>query len=183
VQTQSPDKALRQLIEGQLRDGASVEISGMGSFELDANRQMVFTPCGHPVIFLGYAQEDRAKVKKLFRQLQKAGFAPWMDCQKLLPGQNWPRAIQQTIEISDFFVACFSRNSTSKRGHFQSELSVALEAAARFPEDEVFFIPVRLDDCELPRRIASSIHYIDLFPDWSRGMKKLIAAIRRHRRR
>ncbi len=179
MHTQSPDKALLQLIDRRLREGASIEIGGMGSFQHDGNHQIVFQPSGDPMVFLGYAQEDRAKVKRLFRQLVKAGLDPWMDCQKLLPGQNWPRAIEQTIEISDFFLGCFSQNSTAKRGHFQSELAFALEVATRFPQDEVFFVPARLDECELPRRIVNTTHYIDLFPDWNRGVRKLIAALRR----
>jgi len=181
VETPSADKALLQLIKSRLREGASIDINGMGSFGLDGNQQIVFKPCGEALVFLGYAHEDRAEIKKLFWHLQKAGFEPWMDCQKLVPGQNWPRAIQQTIEISDFFLGCFSQNSTLKRGRFQSEITLALEVAARFPEEDVFFIPLRLDDCELPRRISGSIHYVDLFPDWNRGLKKLIAALRRQR--
>jgi hypothetical protein len=179
VNSQSPDKALLKLIDRRLREGASIEIGGMGSFKLDSNNQIVFNPAGDPLVFLGYAREDRVKVKKLFRALQKAGVNPWMDCQKLLPGQNWRRAIEQTIELSDFFLCCFSTYSVLKRGQFQSELSFALEIATHFPQDEVFFIPVRLDDCEIPRRISSTTHYVDLFPDWRQGFRKLITALRR----
>ena len=177
--TQSTDKALLQLIDRSLREGLSIEIDGLGSFQHDSNYQIIFKPSGIPIVFLAYAQEDRPKIKRLFRLLQKAGLEPWMDCQKLLPGQNWPRAIEQTIEISDFFIGCFSKNSTSKRGHFQSELAFALDVATRFPQDEVFFVPVRLDECELPPRIASTTHYIDLFPNWPKGVQKLIIALRR----
>ena len=176
------DKALLQLIDRRLREGAAIEIGGMGSFTHDGNNRIVFSPTGDPLVFLGYAQEDRAKVKKLFRALQKAGINPWMDCQKLLPGQNWRRAIEQTIELSDFFLGCFSSHSVLKRGQFQSELTFALEIATRFPQDDVFFVPVRLDDCELPRRISSTTHYVDLFPDWNRGVRKLISALRRKAR-
>jgi hypothetical protein len=179
VPTQSTDKALLQLIHRCLREGASIEIDGFGTFEHDGNLNIVFKPSGNPTVFLAYAQEDRPKVKRLFHLLEKAGLQPWMDCQKLLPGQNWPRAIEQTIEISDFFIGCFSKNSTSKRGQFQSELAFALDVATRFPQDEVFFIPVRLDDCELPRRIVSTTHYIDVFPNWTKGVQKLIVALRR----
>ncbi len=176
----SPDDALMQLIESRLLEGASIEISGMGAFELDQDRRVVFKPSGRPLVFLSYAHEDRRAVNELYRQLQDAGLEPWMDCEKLMPGQNWPRAIQQTIEISDFFVGCFSRNSTTKRGHFQGELALALEVATLFPEDDIFFVPIRLDDCEMPRRIVSEMHYIDMFPDWNRGMQKLITSIRKH---
>jgi len=179
VNTQTSDEALLELIHRRLHEGASIEIGGMGSFEHDGNHQIVFKPSGDPLVFLGYALEDRTKVKKLFRQLQKAGLQPWMDCQKLLPGQNWPRAIQQTIEIADFFVACYSTNGTSKRGYFQSEVCAALEEATQFPPDDFFFVPLRLDECELPRRILNSTHYIDLFPDWSGGVKKLAAALKK----
>jgi hypothetical protein len=182
VSKQSPDEALLQLIGRSLREGASIEIGGMGSFRLDGNNQIVFHPTGNPLVFLAYAQEDRSKVKKLYRALRKAGVNPWMDCQTLLPGQNWPRAIEQTIEISDFFLGCFSSNSVSKRGHFQSELAFALEVASRFPRSEVFFVPVRLDDCELPRHIASATHWVDLFPNWNRGVRRLISALRRQKR-
>jgi TIR domain len=186
--TPSPDDALLQLIESRLLAGSSIEISGMGSFELDDNRRVVFKPSGRPLVFLSYAHEDRAKVNRLFRELQNAGLEPWMDCEKLMPGQNWPRAIQQTIEISDFFLACFSQNSTTKRGHFQGELALAREVATLFPEDDVYFVPLRLDECELPRRVISETHYIDLFPDWDLGVRKLIAALQRqhsvrHKRR
>ena len=180
MKRQTPDKALLQLIERRLREGASIDISGMGSFELDSNQQIIFRRSDDPLVFLAYALEDRAKIKRLYRQLQKAGLEPWMDCQKLIPGQNWPRAIQQTIEVADFFVACFSKHAASKRGHFQGELALALEVATQFPEDEVFFIPLRLNECELPRRVAHSMHYIDLFPDWNGGVKKLIAALNRY---
>ena len=182
MQPQSPEKALLQLIDRHLRDGASVEIEGLGSFEHDGDHKIVFRLSGDPMVFLAYAQEDRPKVKKLYAQLQQAGLEPWMDCKKLLPGQNWPRAIEQSIELCDFFLGCFSTNSTAKRGHFQSELAFALNAATRVPQDEVFFVPVRLDDCEVPRQIASTTHYIDLFPDWDRGVRKLIASLRRQYR-
>jgi hypothetical protein len=178
----SLDKALLELIDRRLREGSSVEIAGMGSFRHDHENQLVFNPAPDPLVFLGYAREDRAKVTRLFRGLAKAGVNPWMDCQKLLPGQNWRQAIEQTIELSDFFLGCFSSNSVFKRGQFQNELAFALDVATHFPQDDVFFIPVRLDDCELPRRIASTIHYVDLFPDWNRGLRKLISALRRHRR-
>ena len=62
-----------------------------------------------PQVFLAYVEEDFATVRELANGLQAAGFSPWLDKQKLLPGQNWPRSIQRAIGISDFFVPCFSR--------------------------------------------------------------------------
>jgi hypothetical protein len=170
-------KVLLQLIDRNLREGACVEIDGLGSFELDSAGHVRFQPSGRIHVFLAYAQEDRPTVRKLYAALQKAGFEPWMDEEKLLPGQNWPRAIERAIELSDFFIGCFSQRSTVKRGHFQSELRYALDLAEQIPPEQTFFLPVRLNDCDLPKKIASKTQYVDIFPDWDNGMATLVEAM------
>lgn len=165
--------ALIQLIDAYLRGGGEIEIDGMGSFEL-ADDQIVFQPNGRARVFLAHAKEDRAEVKKLYDALQAAGFEPWMDDERLLPGQNWPRAIQRAIELSDFFLICFSRRSVVKRGFFQAELRYALDVAACVPLEEIFLVPARLSECEVPLQIATRTQYIDLFPDWEMGVRALI---------
>jgi TIR domain len=165
--------ALVRLIDSYLRDGAEIEIDGLGCFELEDDR-VVFQPSGRVRVFLAYAKEDRSEVRKLYDALQEAGFEPWMDEEKLLPGQNWPRAIQRAIELSDFFLVCFSRRSVAKRGFFQAELRYALDVAACVPLEEIFLVPVRLSDCEVPLQIARRTQYIDLFPEWEAGLKTLL---------
>jgi len=106
-----------------------------------------------------------------------------VDRKKLLPGQNWPRSIEDAIENSDFFVACFSQLSVRKKGGFQAEIRYALDCAKRVPLDETFLIPVRLNDCRVPARIRREIQYIDLFPDWDKGIKKIMTVMARQLRR
>ena len=106
-----------------------------------------------------------------------------MDSRKLLPGQNWPRAIESAIETSDFFIACFSANSASKKGGFQAEIRYALDCARQVPLDEIFLVPVRLDGCALPRTIEKQYQYVDLFPDWESGIQQVTQAMRRELRR
>lgn len=166
-----------QLIDRYLRDGASIEIDGLGSFKLNESNQVIFEPNGRIRVFLAYAEEDRTQVRRLFTTLQKAGFEPWMDQERLLPGQNWPRAIERAIDLSEFFIGCFSQRSTAKRGYFQCELEYALGVASRVPAEEIFFVPVRLDECELPRQIVRKVQYVDLFPDWERGLGQLLQAM------
>jgi hypothetical protein len=103
-----------------------------------------------------------------------------MDTEKLLPGQNWARAIERAIDTSDYFVGCFSSRSSTKRGHFQSELAYALDVAAKVPVDQVFFLPVRLDVCKIPAPIAKRVHYLDLFPDFQKGADVLVSALNAH---
>jgi hypothetical protein len=64
-----------------------------------------------------------------------------------------------------------------KRGHFQSELRYALDLAARIPNERIFLVPVRLNECELPRKIGSRVQYVDLFPNWEQGIATLVEAM------
>jgi hypothetical protein len=166
-------------------EGKSVEIDGLGIFYPDARRGFRFVPRALPQVFIAYGAEDEPMAARLYEDLNRDGFRPWMDVRKLLAGQNWPRAIEAAIESSDFFVACFSGNSVRKKGGFQSELRYALDCARRVPLDEIYIVPLRLDDCAVPRIIQHELQYIDLFPDWDAGVDRLLAMLRReveHRR-
>ena len=44
-------------------------------------------------IFISYANEDSEIAKKLYYDLKKEGFIPWIDFEDLKPGQNWKDAI------------------------------------------------------------------------------------------
>jgi TIR domain len=180
-------KAVTDLIARCLKEGSTIEIDGLGKFELQ-NEDVVFRPSNRIRVFLAYALEDRRMVQLLYDELQNAGFEPWMDTAKLLPGQNWPRAIQRAIEVSDFVLINFSHRSVEKRGHFQAELRYALDLANRVPLDDIFLVPVRLSDCEVPREIAERTQYVDLFPDHQAGIQVLTRmmtaqALKRSRRR
>jgi hypothetical protein len=134
-------------------------------------------------VFIAYAAEDRAPARRLCEALKAEGCSPWLDKDKLLPGQNWPRAIERAIEVADAFVACFSPRSVFKRGQFQSELRYALDCARKRPmiaeagDDAPFVIPVRFEDCPVPRRISDQVQYVDLFPDWDKGIRHVARAI------
>lgn len=153
-----------------------MDIDGLGVFR-PASGSYEFQPHTAPKVFLAYVREDLGAVQRIYRALRRRGFDPWLDRKKLLPGQDWPRAIQRAIEVADFFVACFSSRAVRKRGEFHSELRYALECARRLPLDDVYFLPVRLDECPVPPRIAREIQYVDLFPDWNAGIARLVAAL------
>lgn len=175
---QSEAHEIARLVRRCLERGAAVEIEGLGIFRPREKGKFGFTPATRPKVFLAYVQEDAAAAERLYRDLKRAGFEPWMDRKRLLPGQNWPRAIQQAIEVADYFVACFSQRAIVKRGCFQAELRYALDCARRVPFDRTYFIPARLQECRLPARIRNKIQYVDLFPDWDRGLRSLVAAMR-----
>jgi hypothetical protein len=162
-----------------LDTGRSIEMDGLGVIRPKSEGGFEFVAETKPKVFLAYVEEDLDRVRDLADALQTAGFSPWLDKRKLLPGQNWPRSIRQAIEVSDFFVPCFSRKSTYKRGTFQCELRYALDCAAEVPLDEIFIVPVRLETCEVPKRISDHLQYVDLFTDQQKGVKRITAAMRR----
>lgn len=172
---------IARVLREALERGATVEIDGLGKFVPAGKRgvrDVRFVGQTKPRVFIAYVQEDLSLIRKLYRTFEQQGFRPWLDKKMLLPGQNWPRAIETAIQTSDFFVACFSRCATTKRGSFHSELRFALNCAAKVPLDEIFFIPLRLDDCLVPRRISRQVQYLDLFPEWEAGVSRVAAVIR-----
>jgi len=167
------------IIRRALERGDSVEIDGLGVFRRRKDEGYELIRRRRPQVFVAYAHEDLGQARRLCEGLATLGCAIWLDKDKLLPGQDWPRAIQRAVELSDAFVACFSRRSAVKHGEFQNELRWALKCARLRPLEASFLIPVRLELCEVPRSIAETLQYVDLFPDWEVGMRKLVRAIRK----
>jgi len=166
-----------------LKEGHRVEIERVGEFRPVCGGGFRFVPERRPSVFLAYVSEDASQVEHLCELLEAAGFDAWMDRRKLLPGQNWPRAIERAIENADFFVACLSRHSVNKRSCFQGEMRFALDCARRVPFDQVYFVPARLEACSIPLRIEQQLQRIDLFPDIDASAKRLIGFIRSEMRR
>ncbi len=161
-----------------LEEGFPVEIEGLGTFRPDSKGGVQFVAETRRKVFIAYVEEDYRAAERLYSDLDAAGFDPWLDKKKLLPGQNWPRSIERIIEVSDFFLACFSLRGVSKRGHFHSELRYALDCASRLPLGEIYIIPVRLDNCQVPPQIARQIQYVDLFPNWAHGFARILSVMR-----
>jgi hypothetical protein len=178
--------AIGLMLREILNEGQEVEIEGLGLFRPRGDGEFDFVAETKPRLFLAYAAEDLTAVRMLYDSLLSAGCQPWLDKEKLLPGQNWPRSIERAISMSDFFLPCFSKRSANKPGGFHSEMRYALDCASRLPLDDIFIMPVRLDDCQVPDRITAQIQYVDLFPDWRHGFERLMSSMRsemRHRRR
>jgi hypothetical protein len=172
-------RQLARIVMRGVAAGKTVEIDGLGVFSPDPRRGFRFEPRALPQVFLSYAKEDAELAQRLYQDLNRARFSVWLDSKKLLPGQNWPRAIEAAIETSDFFLACFSSHSVRKRGGFQSEVRYALDCARQLPLDEIYIVPVRLDECTVPHAIQHEFQYLDLYPDWDAGIERLLTMLRR----
>ncbi|MBI3167627.1 MAG: SUMF1/EgtB/PvdO family nonheme iron enzyme [Chloroflexi bacterium] len=118
-------------------------------------------------VFLCHASQDKPAVLRLHRYLTQHGVEPWLDREELLPGQNWAVEISKALDATDVILVCLSKASISKEGFVQKEISFALDKALEKPEGMIFIIPVKLEECELPRSL-NRFHWVDLFRDGGR---------------
>lgn len=175
---ETSNSRLARIVQDCLRAGMEIELDGLGTLRPNGDGTVAFRPREERRVFLSYVRENAPQAERLYDAFAAAGFNPWMDIRKLQPGQNWRRCIERSIATSDFFLPCFSRDALLKRSMFHRELRYALDCSSDMPLDDTFVIPVRLEACDLPRRIESQIQYVDLYPDWDAGVASLIRALR-----
>jgi len=127
-----------------------------------------------PKVFISYLRSDRSRVRELYSELCTAGFEPWFDEMNVLPGEDWYRVLSRAISESDFVLICLSKESVNAKGFVQRELRFALEIALERPSD-IFIIPVKLEECEVPRSLWS-YQSVELYEEY--GLYRLISSIR-----
>jgi hypothetical protein len=104
-------------------------------------------------VFLCHSSTDKAQVRELSRRLREDGFDPWLDEEKLLPGQDWQMQISTAVRSSGVVIVCLSASSITKEGFVQKEIKQALDVADEKPDGTIFIIPVRLEECDVPIRL------------------------------
>lgn len=126
-------------------------------------------------IFLIHAHSDRDAVHKFHQRLRRDGIDAWLDVENLQPGQDWQSEIRKAILTSDRVVVCLSRAFNELRGYRHEELKLALEKT-RLLVDDVFVIPARLEECDMPESLRH-LHRVDLFVKG--GYKMLVRALKK----
>jgi formylglycine-generating enzyme required for sulfatase activity len=127
-------------------------------------------------VFLCHASQDKPAVRKLHHYLKQRGVQPWLDELDLLPGENWEVEIPKALFSSDVILVCLSKNSVDKEGYVQKEITFALDKAQEKPEGTIFIVPVKLEDCEVPRRLKQ-YQWVDAFRQ--DGYKRLMLGLQK----
>lgn len=125
-------------------------------------------------VFLCHSHSDEKAVDKLVKRLIKDGVDAWLDKEELLPGQDWESKIRQAVRDSDIVIVCLSCQFNEK-GYRLKEMSIALDEVTLHPEDEIFIIPARLEECDVPERLKRW-QWVDLFK--SGGYERLKVALK-----
>lgn len=106
------------------------------------------------LIFLSYASPDKERVLRFYKPLKSDGFNVWIDCEDLLPGQNWDFEIKRVLEKSVVILIFISKNSFGKRGYVQKEIKIALDKLSEMLVDDIYIVPILLDsDTPLPEQL------------------------------
>lgn len=111
-------------------------------------------------VFISYATENRPIAETIFERLRSEGFDPWYD-QLLLPGQRWEAEIEANQKAADIVIIILSNESVVKRGFVQREAIAAVRRLDDMLPNDIYIIPVRIDDCTPPDQISGKIQFID----------------------
>src|SRR5580658_1115531 len=104
-------------------------------------------------VFLCHASEDGDAVERIYRSLQSAGLNPWIDRRDLPPARDWDAEIKKTLTAARLILILLSKHLISKSGYVQREIEIALDIWRRMSPDSPFIIPIRLDECQIPKRL------------------------------
>ena len=127
-------------------------------------------------VFISYSRKDEAIANSIYDSLLRDGCSVWLDKISLLPGQRWEYEIEEAIKKSNFVILLLSSHSVDKRGYFQKEVQLALDVYNTIPHGQIFLIPVRVDECDVPERLKP-LQWVDLFPNWDEGIRLIRRSI------
>jgi GGDEF domain-containing protein len=116
-------------------------------------------------VFLCHSSNDKPPVRILYKRLLlEQWIDPWLDEVTLKPGQDWQLEIEKAVDQTDVVIVCLSQNSITKEGYIQKEIRKALDKAEEKPDDTIFIIPLRFEECDIPTRLAKW-HWEDYFKE------------------
>jgi hypothetical protein len=111
---------------------------------------------------INHASEDKPLVRNLYAELASVQWLdPWLDEEKLLPGQDWDYEIDKALKEADAVLVCMSNTSVRKIGVVQAEIHKAEELQNRRPTGYIFVIPVQLEPCLVPDGLKK-YHWVDI---------------------
>lgn len=131
-------------------------------------------------VFLCHSSNDKPAVRELYQKLRaESWIEPWLDEEELYPGQDWNLEIEKAVEAADAIIVCLSKGSITKEGYVQRELRIVLDYADYKPEGTLYIMPVRLEECDPPRRLRPW-QYADYFAgERERGLQRLLVSLQR----
>jgi hypothetical protein len=102
-------------------------------------------------IFVSYAHTDRTAAFALVEGLRERGCLVWLDEERLQAGENFDNHLEDAVNHCGLFLSVISRSTEGRaESYFHKERRWAAKRAEHFSENEVFYVPVAIDDVSLP---------------------------------
>ena len=134
--------------------------------------------------FISYVRENIEMVDRLCQELKSHGIEVWLDRNDIDPGLRWKQEIRRAIQDGAFFIACFSQEYNERdKTYMNEELTIAIEELRQRPTDQSWFIPVKLNKCEIPDHDIGAgetlreIEYVKLYEDWDSSIQRILKVI------
>jgi hypothetical protein len=120
------------------------------------------TPVGpRPRVFISYAREDRDIAARVFDQLRRSQFEPWLDTESLQGGELWDQRIRNELETTDYALILYTPALCKKTDSYVNrEIALARERARSVRGS--FLMPLRTADIAAEDRIAELGEYNEM---------------------
>lgn len=119
-------------------------------------------------VFISYSRRDQEAVEKIRKALSRRGVDVWIDQEDIGTGSRWDLQIEEGIQKSKKVLVILSADSIIS-SNVSDEWAFALEKGKHL-------IPVLLEECDVPMRIAN-LQRIELVPDFDKGISKLVEEV------
>ena len=130
-------------------------------------------------VFISYVRENMEIVDQLCQELRSHGIEVWLDRNDIALGSRWKREIRRAIQQGAFFMECFSQEYHERdRTYMNEELTIAIEELRQRPIDSAWFIPVKLNQCEIPDLLGLLVEGIGIQSNMPYPLWKLLEALR-----
>ena len=135
-------------------------------------------------IFISYVRDNTSDVDRLCQDLKSFGIEVWRDRDDIYPGTFWEEAIRKAIQEGAFFIACFSKEYSDRaKIYMNKELTLAIDELCLRHTDQAWFIPVKLNECEIPDRpigagkTLRSLQVVALYEGWTKGVQRILKVV------
>ena len=135
-------------------------------------------------VFISYVRENKEIVDLFCKDLESYGIEVWRDRDDIYPGTFWEEAIRKAIQEGAFFIACFSKEYSDRaKTYMNKELTLAIEELCLRHTDQAWFIPVKLNECEIPDRdigagkTLRSLQVVALYEGWTKGVQRILKVV------
>ena len=121
--------------------------------------------------FVSYSRHDSEFVKQLASDLKKMNLNIWLDQLDIPVGSKWDTCIEAALNESIGIILVLSESSV-KSDNVMDEVNFAISKSKHI-------IPILLDDCEVPFRIAR-IQQIDFREGYEKRIHDILATVSAH---